>query len=154
MGLDGTEFESLSALVETDVGDWSRCPKTSALVERLFNFARCPCTAKAKKMSVERLQHSCAISGLDVLHDRPLTPPSCSTKVHAPTRIEPAAFVAKSNHSFSLGDEFLEDFIENAESEYNNDVFLQSGLRWMALQSSHPDFIGTQEFWKSRNGGC
>jgi hypothetical protein len=149
VGLDEAEFKDVPPLVKEEIAGWSRCPKSTKLIENVFNYCRGLMTARAKTMGADKVQHSCVQSQLDIEMDRPITKPSQKAKLDAPDRIDPLAFKANENKSFTLGDDMLEEFVESRVPEMSSTSFLDSGIRWVALMHAAPHFQLAMDYWLS-----
>jgi len=149
VGLDEYEFKELCSDLEAEVRGWSRCPKSTKMVENLFNYCRGLMTARAKTMSSQMVQHSSVQSREDVAMDRQVTKPTPQAKLESAGHTDPLAFKADANNAFSLGDHLLEDYIASNRSELSPFSFLMSGLRWKALQHAAPRFDQALEYWRS-----
>jgi hypothetical protein len=149
VALDEQEFKGAEGFIMEEIRGWSRCPKSTKMVENLFNYTRTLMTARSKAMSADRVQHSCVQSQLDVETDRPISKPTQKAKMDAPQSIDPTAYKACENKQFTLGDELLDDFVESKIPEMSSTSFLESGIRWAALKHSAPLFEVALDFWLS-----
>jgi hypothetical protein len=149
VALDEVEFLFVPPHILEELLGWSRCPKTTKIVENLFNYCRGLMTARAKAMSADRVQHSSFQSRLDVENDRPVSAPSPRAILDAPSCIDRAAFQPSHNHGFSLGDAMLEDFVNSKTSEMSSACYLQTAIRWLALQNASPAFDSVSAYWRS-----
>jgi hypothetical protein len=149
VALDEVWFRYVPAHILEELVGWSRCPKTTKLVENLFNYCRGVMTARAKTMAADRVQHSSIQSGLDVENGRPISKPSPRAKLDAPKCIDKAAFQPSHNHGFTLGDTMLEDFVKSKAAEMSSECYMQTAIRWLALQNACPAFEEVSTYWRS-----
>ena len=111
IGLDEESFLVVSEYIKARIHGWSRCPKTSKLVENIFNHCRSISSGKHKAMSADRVQYAAIESQEDIRYDRPIPKVSCAAKLGA-VNIEKAAFKAIKNDKYSLGEKLLDKFAE------------------------------------------
>ena len=145
--VEGAEETILDNNLHHKLQGWARCPKSSAMIEYLFNFCRRQSPATAGAMSGDRIHHCSIISGLDVDSGRPVSQVSTQAKLIAPTHVDAACYKADKNTAFSLGDKMLEDFIAGPP-EQSQDRYLQSAYRFQALQELAPSYCLVQRCWR------
>ena len=97
-------------------------------------------SVRSKAMSAPRVHFATQASGEAEKNDRPLSEITAEAKETAPPCIDRDAFLARKNLDFSLGNDMLEEFVNSRETEVSGDNFVRSGMRWLALAASSPDF--------------
>ena len=148
--LQGNEFEEVSDPIDTELHEWSRCPKTTKTCENVFNFCRGQSTSRANAMSAERVAHCTVMSNEAALHGRPISAISPAAKLVSSVALSSIAFKASANHDFSLGNALLERFMHAAYTEMSADQFALSGMRWKALRTLHPHVSRFAHLWDCR----
>ena len=80
VGLAENEFERVSPFLKSKIFGHARCPKSTKLIENVFNYVRTTTSTRAKHLSAERVHYLSHASGEDKSNERPIPQVSSEAK--------------------------------------------------------------------------
>lgn len=136
IALDEAEFLDVPSDMVAELASVFVSFASTKVVEDGFNVCR-DHIRHNKPGRMSRMMRSCVLSTSALLQDsdRRLVRVDAASKVDAPSALHPDSFCARNNTDFSLGDAFLEAFLDEVTLEESAAAYTQQPLMWIWMSA-------------------